>query len=50
MYRVFNMGLGMVAVCDAAGADALLAGVSDAVVVGRVIPRTGDARVLFAVG
>ena len=50
MYRVFNMGLGMVAVCDAAGADALLAGVSDAAVVGRVIPRADDAQVLFAGG
>ena len=48
MYRVFNMGLGMVAICDAAGAAALVAGVPDAVDVGRVIPRSGDNQVIFA--
>ena len=47
MYRVFNMGLGMVAVCDDAGAQALLGGISDAVDVGAVIERTGDVRVTF---
>ena len=47
MYRVFNMGLGMVAVCDDAGASALLSAIPDAVVVGRIIPRAGDAQVLF---
>ena len=48
MYRVFNMGLGMVAVCDHAGAAALLAGIPDAVAVGRIIPRLDDAQVVFA--
>ena len=48
MYRVFNMGLGMVAVCDAAGADALMAGVPDAVAVGSIVPRVDDAQVVFA--
>ena len=48
MYRVFNMGLGMVAVCDAAGADALMAGVPDAVAVGSIIPRVDDTQVVFA--
>ena len=47
MYRVFNMGLGMVAVCDNAGADALLAGVADAVEVGRIVERAGDARAIL---
>ena len=47
MYRVFNMGLGMVAVCDDDGADALLAGVADAVEVGRIVERKGEARTIF---
>ena len=47
MYRVFNMGLGMVAVCDDAGADAILAGIPDAVDVGRIVERTGEARTIF---
>ena len=47
MYRVFNMGLGMVAVCDETGAVELMQGVSDAVDVGRVVARTGNARLIF---
>ena len=47
MYRVFNMGLGMVAVCDDAAAGALLSAIPDAVPVGRIIPRADDAQVLF---
>ena len=50
MYRVFNMGLGMVAVCDAAGAAALLAGIPDAVVVGRIVERAGNAQTIWAGG
>ncbi len=47
MYRVFNMGLGMVAVCDDAGAEAVLAGIPDAADVGRIVERTGEARTIF---
>ena len=47
MYRVFNMGLGMVAVCDDAGADAILAGIPDAVDVGQIVESTGEARTIF---
>ncbi len=50
MYRVFNMGLGMVAVCDGAGAEALLGGVADAVDVGRIVERSGDAQTVFRGG
>ena len=50
MYRVFNMGLGMVAVCDAAGAADLLAGIPDAVAVGRIITRTGSAQTTLVGG
>ena len=38
MYRVFNMGIGMALVCDAAQADAVLTGVSGAELVGEVAP------------
>ena len=38
MYRVFNMGIGMALVCEAAQADAVLAGVSGAELVGEVTP------------
>ena len=48
MYRVFNMGLGMVAVCDDDGAAALLSGVADAVDVGRIVERAGEAQVTFS--
>ena len=47
MYRVFNMGLGMVAVCDEGAATALMSGISDAVDVGRIVERQGEARVRF---
>ena len=50
MYRVFNMGIGMVAVCDAAGAADLLAGIPDAVAVGRIVARTGSAQTAFIGG
>ncbi len=47
MFRVFNMGLGMVAVCDDAGADSMLSGINDAVEVGRIVERTNEARTIF---
>ena len=47
MFRVFNMGLGMVAVCDEAGADVLTAAVEDAVDVGRIVERHGHERVVI---
>lgn len=47
MYRVFNMGLGMVAVCTEANVARLQAVVPDAHVVGRIIPRRDDAQVIL---
>ena len=44
MFRVFNMGLGMVAVCDDAGAESVMAGVEGAVDVGRIVEQRGDDR------
>ena len=48
MYRVFNMGIGMALVCDASQADAVLAGVSEAEVVGVVSEDEGGGRVSIA--
>ena len=45
MYRVVNMGLGMVAVCGEQDVPAIQQAVSDAVVVGRIVPRRGDDQV-----
>ena len=47
MYRVFNMGLGMVLVCDAAQADEVAATVEGAEVVGRVVADYGEGRVIL---
>ena len=47
MYRVFNMGLGMVAVCDPERAVELLAGLPDAVDVGQIIASAGPTRTAF---
>ena len=47
MYRVFNMGLGMVAVCGEEDVDSIQQMASDAVVVGRIIPRQGEEQVLI---
>lgn len=47
MYRVFNMGLGMVAVCDADGATELMSGIADAVDVGQIVESAGPPRTVF---
>ena len=45
MYRVFNMGLGMVLACDRSNADEVLASVPESRVVGEVTATTDDQRV-----
>ncbi len=50
MYRVFNMGLGMVAVCDEADVPAFQAAVADARVVGTIIPRDEHDQVSYSDG
>ena len=47
MYRVFNMGLGMVAVCDEETLGFVQQSVPDAIVVGQVTLREGDDQVIF---
>ena len=48
MYRVFNMGLGMVAVCEEANVDAIIQAVPDAKVVGNIVDRVNEDPVILA--
>ncbi len=45
MFRVFNMGLGMVAVCPDGNADAFRRLIPEAIIVGQVIRRDSDEQV-----
>ena len=47
MYRVFNMGLGMVAVCPEANVTKVLESLPGAVVIGKTIPRGDGEPVVF---
>ena len=47
MFRVFNMGLGMVGVCEEDAVASIQQEVPDAVVVGRVVARDTDSQVTF---
>jgi len=47
MYRVFNMGLGMVLACSEEGASAVRQALPEAKVVGRVVRREGDESVML---
>ena len=47
MYRVFNMGLGMVAVCNENSLPQFQEVVPESTVVGRIIKREGDAQVFL---
>jgi phosphoribosylformylglycinamidine cyclo-ligase len=48
MYQVFNMGLGMVAVCQEENIASIQAAVPDARVVGRIVSRQGEEQVLLS--
>ncbi len=47
MFRVFNMGLGMVAVCRESQVPEVQEKLGEALVVGRVIRQTGDSQVII---
>ena len=47
MYRVFNMGVGMVIIVGADEADAVRQTVPGSWKLGRVVKQTGDDRVVF---
>jgi phosphoribosylformylglycinamidine cyclo-ligase len=48
MYRVFNMGVGMMVVCAPSDVDKLLAAVPEAWVIGEVEKLRGEERVIIA--
>jgi phosphoribosylformylglycinamidine cyclo-ligase len=47
MYRVFNMGIGMVVICSADDASGLLKKRSDAIIIGEVVKHSGAERVVI---
>ena len=47
MYRVFNMGLGMVAVCSEENVSKVLELLPDAMVIGQTIPQGGGEQVVL---
>jgi phosphoribosylformylglycinamidine cyclo-ligase len=47
MYRVFNMGIGMVAVCAPGNVKKLLKALPEARVIGEVVKQKGEARVII---
>ena len=47
MYRVFNMGLGMVLVCDHSGVDAVRQVLPDTLIVGEVVEQRDRERVII---
>jgi phosphoribosylformylglycinamidine cyclo-ligase len=47
MYRAFNMGVGMVLVCDPSDVEAVRGQVHEAIVVGEVVKATGEQRVVW---
>ncbi len=47
MYRVFNMGIGMVVVCSPSNVDRLTQALPDAKVIGEVVKLVGERRVVI---
>lgn len=47
MYHVFNMGLGMVLICEPDKADELQAVIHDSSIIGEVVNQIDDRRVVF---
>jgi phosphoribosylformylglycinamidine cyclo-ligase len=48
MYRVFNMGLGLVLVCAPSDVKLVRSPLPEARVVGQVVPQTDQSRVIFS--
>jgi len=47
MFRVFNMGIGMVAICGQEAADKMLSSMADARQIGKIVKANGSERVII---
>ena len=47
MYRVFNMGLGLILICSPVEADKIVITNPEALIIGEVVQQTGNARVII---
>ena len=47
MYRVFNMGIGMVVICSPRDADQLTQALPQSKIIGEVVKQAGEARVII---
>jgi phosphoribosylformylglycinamidine cyclo-ligase len=47
MYRVFNMGIGMAAICGQETADKLLSAIKDSRQIGKIVKANGSERVII---
>jgi len=47
MYRVFNMGIGMVVICSPRDVDQLTQALPQSKIIGEVVKQTGEARVVI---
>jgi phosphoribosylformylglycinamidine cyclo-ligase len=47
MYRVFNMGVGMIVICSPDVADGFIKGVPDSKVIGKVVKQEGQERTIL---
>ena len=47
MYRVFNMGIGMVLICSPDNTDQLTKALPEAHTVGKVVAQRGETRVII---
>jgi len=47
MYRVFNMGIGMVLICSPDNADRLIKALPEAKIIGEVVKQEGEKRVVI---
>jgi phosphoribosylaminoimidazole (AIR) synthetase len=47
MYRVFNMGIGMVVICSSENVDQFTKALPEAKVIGEVVEQAGKARVII---
>jgi len=47
MYRVFNMGVGMVIICSPDNADQIIGALPEVHIIGEVVEQVGEARVII---